>query len=121
MPSKVDVATLIAKKDSTIGSLYYLLEEFNVLFEVQPVVNILENVYKEVEIKYRSVKKQRETNADKLCEVSTEGSEELVKVKSSEKQPKMIFYIVVKNSQLIKRRVVLNKKIIDLKTALIEI
>ena len=80
MPPKVDVATLIAKRDSTIGSLYDLLEEFNVLFEVQPMISILENVYKEVEIKYRSVKKQQEAIADKLYEVSTEGSEELVKV-----------------------------------------
>ena len=80
MPPKVDVTTLIAKRDGTIGSLYDLLEEFNVLFEVQPVINILENIYKEVEIKYRSVKKQQETIADKLCEVSTEGSEELMKV-----------------------------------------
>ena len=80
MPPKVDVGTVIAKRDSTIGSLYDLLEEFNVLFEVQPMVNILENVYKEVEIMYRSVKKQQEAIADKLCEVSTEGSEELWKV-----------------------------------------
>ena len=80
MPPKVDVATLIAKRDSTIGSLYDLLEEFNVLFEAQLMINILENVYKEVEIKYRSVKKQQEAIADKLYEVSTEGSEELEKV-----------------------------------------
>ena len=80
MPPKVDVATLIAKRDITIGSLYDLEEEFNVLFEVQPIINILENVYKEVEIKYRSVKKQQEAIADKLCEVSTEDSEELEKV-----------------------------------------
>ena len=44
------------------------------------MINILENVYKEVEIKYRSVKKQQEVIADKLCEVSTEGSDELEKV-----------------------------------------
>ena len=69
MPPKVDVATLIAKRDSTIGSLYDLLDEFNLLF-------ILENVYK-VEIKYKSIKKQQEAIADKFCEVSTEGSKEL--------------------------------------------
>ena len=46
MPPKVDVTVLIAKRDSTIGSLYDLLEEFNVLFEVQPVIDILEIVYK---------------------------------------------------------------------------
>lgn len=48
MPPKVDVATPIEKSDSTIGSLYDILEEFNVRLEVQPVINILENVYKEV-------------------------------------------------------------------------
>ena len=76
MPPKVDVTTLIAKRDSTIGSLHDLLEEFNVLFEIQPVISILENVYNEVETKYRSVKKQQETIAEKLCEASTEGAEE---------------------------------------------
>lgn len=79
MPPTVDITMLIAKRDSTIGSLYNLVEEFNVLFEVQPVINVLENVYKEVEIKYRSLKKQQETITDKLCEASTEGSEELIK------------------------------------------
>ena len=49
MPPKVDVATLIEKSDSTVGSLYDILEEFNVRLEGQPEVNILENVYKEVE------------------------------------------------------------------------
>lgn len=51
MPPTVDVTMLIAKRDSTIGSLYNLVEEFNVLFEVQPVINVVKNVYKEVEIK----------------------------------------------------------------------
>lgn len=51
MPAKVDVTTLIQKRDSTIGSLYDLLEEFNVRWKVQPVINILVNVYKEVEAK----------------------------------------------------------------------
>ena len=50
MPPKADVATLIAKRDSTLSSLYDLLEEFNMLFEVQPMTNILANVYNEVEI-----------------------------------------------------------------------
>ena len=62
IPPKVDVVTLIAKRDITIGSLYDLLKEFNLLFEVQPVINILQNVNNKVEIKYRSVKKQQETN-----------------------------------------------------------
>lgn len=48
MPPKVNVALLIEKSDSAIGSLYDILEEFNERLEVQPVINILENVYKEV-------------------------------------------------------------------------
>ena len=79
MPPKVDVTTLIAKRDSAIVSLHDFLEEFNVLFEIQPMISILENVYKEVEIKYRSVKKQQEAIAEKLCEANTEGAEELMK------------------------------------------
>ena len=78
MPPKVDVTTVIAKRDSTIGSLHDPLEEFNVLFEIQPGILTLENVYNEVETKYRSVKKQQETIAEKLCEASTEGAEELM-------------------------------------------
>ena len=56
MPPKVDVSILIAKRDSTIVALYELLEEFQVLYKVQPVLSTLENVYKEMEIKHRSVK-----------------------------------------------------------------
>ena len=48
------------------------------LLEIQPVMSTLENVYNEVETKYRSVKKQQETIAEKLCEASTEGVEELM-------------------------------------------
>ena len=79
MPPKVDVTTLIVKRDSTIGSLHDLLEEFNVLFKIQPVMSTLENVYDELETMYRSVKKQQETIAEKLCEASKEGAEQLMK------------------------------------------
>ena len=54
----MDVSILIAKRDSTIVALYELLEKFQVLYKVQPVLSTLENVYQEMEIKYRSVKKQ---------------------------------------------------------------
>ena len=49
------------------------------LLEIQPVMSTLENVYNELETKYRSVKKQQETIAEKLCEASKEGAEELMK------------------------------------------
>ena len=59
MPPKVDASILIAKRDNTIVALYELLEEFQVLYKVQPVLSMLENVYKEMEIKYRSVKNSK--------------------------------------------------------------
>ena len=71
MPPKVDVSILIAKRDSTIVALYELLEEFQVLYKVQPVLSTLENVYKEMEIKYRSVKKQQEAITDRLIETGS--------------------------------------------------
>ena len=43
MPPKVDVSILIAKRDSTIVTLYELLEEFKVLYKVQPMLSTLEN------------------------------------------------------------------------------
>ena len=64
MPVKVDVSILII-------ALYELLEEFQVLYKVQPVLSTLENVYKEMEIKYRSVKKQQETITDWLIETGS--------------------------------------------------
>ena len=42
-----------------------------VLYKVQPVLSTLENVYKEMEIKYRSVKKQQETITDRLIETGS--------------------------------------------------
>ena len=77
MPPKVDVSILIAKRDSAIVALYKLSEEFQVLFKVQPLLSTPENVYKDMEIKYRSVKKQQETITDKLIE--TGSTEELIK------------------------------------------
>ena len=71
MPPRVDVSILIAKRDSTIVTLYELLEEFQVLYKVQPVLSALENVYKEMEIKYRSVKEQQETITDRLIETGS--------------------------------------------------
>ena len=79
------------------------------LLEVQPLINIRENDYKEVETKHRSLKKQQETIMDKLCEARTEASEEKLS-DSSVKSSKLIFYIVVITSQLIKRRGMLKNR-----------
>ena len=47
------------------------------LYKVQPVLSTLENVNKDMEIKYRRVKKQQETITDRLIE--TGSTEELLK------------------------------------------
>ena len=60
MPPKVDVSILIAKRDSTIVALYELLEEFQVLYKVQPVVSTLENVYKDWKLSTEVLKTARD-------------------------------------------------------------
>ena len=66
MPPKAELSTFIAGRDSAIVSLNDLLEEFHV--QVEPVWSTLEYVDKEVESKYRSVKKRQEKIADRLAE-----------------------------------------------------
>ena len=72
MLPKVDVSILIAKR-VTIVALYELSEEFQVLYKVQPVLRTHENVYKDMEIKIRSGKIQRETITDRLIETGSKG------------------------------------------------
>ena len=43
----------------------------DVLYQVEPVLSTFENVYREVESKYRRVKKQQETFTDRLIESAT--------------------------------------------------
>jgi len=53
MPPKVEnIATLIAKRDIAIASLDEHYEEFNILYQVEPELIALENVHKEIAIKY---------------------------------------------------------------------
>ena len=68
MPPKVDISVLIGKKSIAIDALYELFEEFDAVFDVEPELKTLESVYKQVETKYRSVKKQQETVAEKIIE-----------------------------------------------------
>ena len=69
MPRKVEnIETLIAKRNIAIASLDELYEEFNLLYQVEPELIALENVHKEIAIKYRSVKKQQSTIAERLIE-----------------------------------------------------
>ena len=60
MPPKVEsIATLIAKRDITIASLDELFEEFEMLYQVESELIALDNTYKEIAVKFRSVKKQQ--------------------------------------------------------------
>ena len=69
MPPKVEnIVSLIAKRDIAIASLDELYEEFNILYQVEPELIALENVHKEIAIKYRSVKKQQSTIAERLID-----------------------------------------------------
>ena len=78
MPSKVEnIATLIAKRDIAIASLDELYEEFNMLYQVEPELIALENVYKEIAIRFRGVKKQQTTIAEKLIESGETESAEM--------------------------------------------
>ena len=67
MPPKVEtIATLIATRDTTIASLDELFEEFDVLFQGESELIALENVRAEIEVTFRSVKKQQVTRADRV-------------------------------------------------------
>ena len=78
MPPKVEsVATLIAKRDITMASLDELLEEFNVLYQVESELITLENVHAEIAAKYRSVKKQQVTIADRLIEAGQSSGDKM--------------------------------------------
>ena len=72
---------LISHLIVAIVALYELSQEFQVLYKVQPVLRTLENVYKDMEIKYRSVKIQQETITDRLIET---GSKEELLISRSE-------------------------------------
>ena len=85
-PKVENIATLVAKRDIAIASLDELHEEFNILYQVELELVALENVYKEIAIKFRSVKKQRSTIAERLIESGeTEGTEMNVKKQIGDK------------------------------------
>lgn len=77
MPPKIDIATLIGKKNVAVDSLYELFEEFDAVFDVEPEMDTLEPIYKQVEAKYRNVKKQQETIADKIVESGLSQEEDI--------------------------------------------
>ena len=93
MPPKVEnIATLIAKRDIAIASLDELYEEFYMLFEVEPELIALENVHKEIAIKFRSVKKQQTTIAERLIESQETESAEMSANKQIGEQVKSDYF-----------------------------
>ncbi len=48
--------------------LYELFEEFQVVINVQPELELIEKIYKEIESKYRGFKKQIEVIEDRIIE-----------------------------------------------------
>ena len=72
MPPKVDVKTLAGKMDNAVRILYELTEEFEIIFSVKPELKTLEAAFKQVEARYRLVKKQQETILDRLVDEATD-------------------------------------------------
>ena len=91
MPPKIDFLALIAKRDSTIASLNDLFE-FHVFYQVEPSLSSLENVYKQVKSKQRSVKKQQDTIADRLTESASEELQTKNQVVGDEAKAKFLKY-----------------------------
>lgn len=65
---KVELKTLIGKRDNAIQSIKELFEEFETVFTVEPQLDRLESIFNLVEAKYRNIKKQQETIADRIVE-----------------------------------------------------
>ena len=54
-------------------------EEFQVVYGIEPELETLEKVYKEIETKFRTVKKQLEVISDKIIENGISEDETVVK------------------------------------------
>jgi hypothetical protein len=68
MPPKENFKTLLGKRDNAIRALKELFEEFETVFEIQPQLKRLEEIFIILETKYRSIKEQQELIADKYVE-----------------------------------------------------
>lgn len=68
MPPKADINTFLAKRDMAIKSLYDPFQELQVAYGIKPELETLEKVYKEIETKFRTVKKQLGIVSDKIIE-----------------------------------------------------
>lgn len=76
MPPKIDLSLLIAKRDNSANSLNELFEEFQVLYNVQAEISTVENVYKQIEKKFRLLKQQQEIIMDRILENKSSNPEE---------------------------------------------
>ena len=72
MPPKINFKTLLGKRDNAIHALKELFEEFETVFEIQPQLKRLEQIFTILETKYRSIKEQQELIADKYVEGGVE-------------------------------------------------
>lgn len=82
MPPKIEVVTLIGKRNNAVNSFNELIEEFHTIFDIQPSLEILSGTFNQLEPKYRDTKKLQETIADKLL---ADGSAEDERVLTNKK------------------------------------
>ena len=74
MPPKVNFKTLLGKQDNAIRAIKELFEEFETVFEIQPQLKRLEEIFTIHETKYRNIKEQQEFIADRYVEGCVEDS-----------------------------------------------
>jgi hypothetical protein len=79
---KTDLKTLIGKRDNAIQSVQELFEEFEAVLTVEPNLDRLETIFNLVEAKYRNIKKQQETIADRIVEDNLSAPDEMLKSNS---------------------------------------
>ncbi len=79
---KTDLKTLIGKRDNAIQSVQELFEEFKTVLTVEPNLDRLETIFNLVEAKYRNIKKQQETIADRIVQDNLSESDEMLKSNS---------------------------------------
>ena len=79
---KTDLKVLIGKRDNAIQSIQELFEEFETVLTVEPNLDRLETIFNLVEAKYRNIKKQQETIADRFVEDSLGEADQMLKSNS---------------------------------------
>ena len=80
MPPKADINTLLAKRDIAVKSLYVLFEEFHVVYCIEAELETLEKVYKKIDAKFTTAKKQLEVISYKIIDNGISEDETVAKV-----------------------------------------